>query len=355
MDTYETGDNEIRTRSPEEWDDFVISKGGHLLQSWGWGEFKKRFGWEVMRLVTYDEPGQVVEGVVQILLRDLPGGKIAYVPKGPVTDPEDEDTFTSMLTLSRDFGRDKGALFLKVEPDREEDSSLNETFQQGRFRPVKYAIQPRSTIVVSLEGDLEEILMRMKSKTRYNIRLAERKGVTVREGKEEDISLFYRLLEETGERDSFGVHEEEYYLQAWRIFAPQEGVKLLLAHYGEELLAALMVFAFGSRAWYLYGASSNRHRNRMPNHLLQWRAMCWAKERGCSTYDLWGIPEEAGLEQEEDMEAVLKRRGLWGVYRFKRGFGGRVVRYASYDYVYSRFFYWLGMRVSPWLARIRGR
>ena len=80
--------------------------------------------------------------------------------------------------------------------------------------------------------------------------------------------------------------------------------------------------------------------------------MCWAKERGCSTYDLWGIPEEAGLGQEQDMEAALERGGLWGVYRFKRGFGGRVVRYASHDYVYSRFFYWLGMKVSPWLARL---
>lgn len=347
------GNDGMSALTAEEWDDFVLSKGGHLLQSWGWGDFKSRFGWEVARFVARDEAGKQLDGVVQVLLRDFPLGKMAYVPKGPVADPEDEDTWRRLLTMLRSFGRERGVVFLKVEPDREEEPPLAELLASEGFRPAKHAIQPRSTMVVSLEGDPEEILLRMKSKTRYNIRLAERKGVTVREGGEEDIPLFYRLLEETGERDAFAVHEEEYYLQAWRIFGPQERVKLLLAHYGEELLAGLMVFAFGSRAWYLYGGSSDRHRNRMPNHLLQWRAMCWARERRCSTYDLWGIPEEAGLGREEDVEALLERGGLWGVYRFKRGFGGRVIRYASYDHVYSRFLYWLGMRVFPWLGRLR--
>jgi peptidoglycan pentaglycine glycine transferase (the first glycine) len=350
----QVGGDKTRTLNPEEWDDFVISKGGHLLQSWGWGEFKKRFGWEVERFAVYDEPGEIVQGVVQILLRDLPLGRMAYIPKGPVADPEHEETWIHLARLSREFSRDRGAIFLKVEPDREDDPTVREPLQREGFRPAKQTVQPRSTILVSLEGDLEEVLMGMKPKTRYNIRLAERKGVTVREAREEDIPLFYRLLEETGERDEFGIHEEEYYLEAWRIFAPQNRVNLLLAYYGEELLGGLMVFALGSRAWYLYGASSDKQRNRMPNHLLQWRAMCWAKERGCSTYDLWGIPEEAG-SGEEDMEAVLKRGGLWGVYRFKRGFGGRIVRYPSYDYVYSRFFYWLGMSASSWLARLQGR
>jgi peptidoglycan pentaglycine glycine transferase (the first glycine) len=346
--------DETGALGPQEWDDFVISKGGHLLQSWGWGEFKKRFGWEVARFAAHDEPGKMVQGVVQILLRDVPLGKMAYVPKGPVVAPEDKDTLKLLLTMLRDFGRERKVHFLKVEPDREDDPTLAELLQREGFRFAKHTVQPRSTILVSLEGDLEEVLMGMKPKTRYNIRLAERKGVTVREAREEDVRLFYRLLKETGDRDEFGIHEEEYYVEAWRIFAPQNRAKLLLAHYGAELLGGLMVFALGSRAWYLYGASSDDHRNRMPNHLLQWRAMSWAKERGCSTYDLWGIPEEAG-SGEEDMEAVLKRGGLWGVYRFKRGFGGRVVRYPSYDYVYSRFLYWLGMKLSRRLARLRGR
>ncbi len=347
-----TEDDKTRTLSPQQWDDFVLGKGGHLLQSWGWGEFKSRFGWEAGRLAVWDDAREQPKAVAQVLLRDLALGKIAYVPKGPVADPEDQSTWKRLLAMLRDFGRERGASFLKIEPDREEGPPLRDLLLKEGFTTAGHAIQPRSTIVVNLEADLEEILRRMKSKTRYNIRLAERKEVVVREGGEGDISLFYELLKATGQRDDFGVHEEEYYLHAWRIFAPQDSVKLFLAYYAEELLAGLMVFTFGSRAWYLYGASSDRHRNRMPNHLLQWRAMCWAKERDCTSYDLWGIPEEAGSGQEEDMEEVLERGGLWGVYRFKRGFGGPIVRYASYDYIYSRLLYRLGVRVSPWLARL---
>ena len=351
MEPGQTGNNGLRLPTPEEWDELVISKGGHLLQSWGWGEFKIRFGWEATRFVAWDEKGKQAKGLAQVLVRNLPLGKMAYVPKGPVAGPNDAETWKRLLTMLRDFGREQRVAFLKVEPDVEGEHPLAEVLLEEGFRRARRAIQPSTTIAVDLEGDQEEILMRMKSKTRYNIRLAERKGVTVRQGAQEDLPAFYRLLEETRDRDAFAIHEEEYYEEAWRIFAPQGRVKLLLAYYDGELLAGLMVFALGSRAWYLYGASSERHRNLMPNHLLQWRAMCWAKERGCSSYDLWGIPHKAGLG-EEDMEAVLKRGGLWGVYRFKRGFGGRVVRHSpSYDYVYSRFVYWLGTEVYPRLRR----
>lgn len=350
-DMGETGQGKVTVPSQDEWDELVISRGGHLLQSWTWGEFKSRFGWEPARLAVWDKRGKEVKGAAQVLIRELPLGKMAYVPKGPVAEPEDEVTWKRLLAMLRGWGRERGASFLKIEPDLEAQSPLRELFEKEGFRVSDHAIQPSSTIVVGLDDDLDEILMKMKSKTRYNIRLAGRKGVTVREGNKADVSLFYRLLEETAKRDRFGVHEEEYYREAWRIFAPQERVKLLLAYYGEELLGGLMVFALGSRAWYLYGASSNRHRNRMPNHLLQWEAMCWAKERGCSSYDLWGIPDEAG-SGDEDMEAVLKKGGLWGVYRFKRGFGGQVLRHSpAHDYVYSPLVYWLATRLYP---RLRG-
>ncbi|MGB3906290.1 MAG: peptidoglycan bridge formation glycyltransferase FemA/FemB family protein [Anaerolineae bacterium] len=352
MEAGQVGSNGLRLPSPEEWDAFVSGKGGHLLQSWGWGEFKRRFGWEAARFVAWDAAGTELTGVAQVLLRDLPLGKMAYVPKGPVADAEDAVTWKTLLTELHDFGRKRGASFLKIEPDVEGEPPLAQLLAEHGFRRAKRGIQPSTTIVVSLNGDPEEILTRMKSKGRYNTRLAERKGVTVREGEEEDIPLFYELLEETRDRDAFAIHNEEYYRQAWRIFAPRDHAKLFLAYYGRELLAGLMAFAMGCRAWYLYGASSSQHRNLMPNHLLQWRAMCWAKERGCTTYDLWGIPDEAGSGRE-DMEAVLKRGGLWGVYRFKRSFGGRVARYSpSYDYVYSPLLYWLGTTAAPWLARL---
>jgi lipid II:glycine glycyltransferase (peptidoglycan interpeptide bridge formation enzyme) len=350
-DSADRTGNQIRVPNRNEWDESILSMKGHLLQSWAWGEFKARFGWEVERLAVWDEAGDQLKGAAQILLRSLPLGSLAYVPKGPVVDVGDWETWARLLRMLRDFGYERGVTFLKIEPGWEGEFPLSPLFAEEGFRASDQAIQPATTIVVSLEGDEEEILKGMKSKTRYNVRLAQRKGVTVRAGDEEDVSLFYELMEETRDRDAFGIHDMEYYREAWRAFAPQDQARLFLAYYGEEALGGLMAFAFGSTAYYLYGASSNRHRNLMPNHLLQWRAMLWAKERGCTFYDLWGIPDEAG-EADEDMEEVLKRGGLWGVYRFKRGFGGRVVRFSpSYDYVYSRLLYWLGARVYP---RMRG-
>jgi lipid II:glycine glycyltransferase (peptidoglycan interpeptide bridge formation enzyme) len=167
----------------------------------------------------------------------------------------------------------------------------------------------------------------MKSKTRYNIRLAERKGVTVRPGGVADAAAFYALMEETGERDSFGVHSLAYFRRALELFLPVNQAALLLAEVDGELVAGLMVFALGQTAWYLYGASSNRHREKMPAYAVQWAAIRWAKARGCTCYDLWGIPDVEETELEADFAS--REDGLWGVYRFKRGFGGRVMRYAG--------------------------
>ena len=315
---------------------------------------KTRFGWEATRLAVWDEAGRQPRGVAQVLVRRLPLGSLAYVPKGPVADVKDTDTWRELLGTLREFGRERGVTFLKIEPDGEGEHPLRQLFEEEGYGISARGIQPATTIIVGLQANEEEILKQMKSKTRYNVRLAERKGVTVREGDEEDVALFCELMEETGDRDDFGIHEEAYYLEAWRLFTAEDRARLFLAYYGDEPLAGLMVFAFGSTAYYLYGASSNRHRNLMPNHLLQWRAMCWAKEKGCTSYDLWGIPDEAG-EEKEDMEEVLKRGGLWGVYRFKRGFGGRVVRHPpSYDCVYSSFLYWLGTRVYGRVREVTG-
>jgi len=188
----------------------------------------------------------------------------------------------------------------------------------------------------------------MKPKTRYNIRLAERKGVTVREGTEEDVQTFYRLSQVTSLRDDFPIHKEQYYLDAYRTFVPAGLARLFMAEYGGEPLAGLMAFAFGRTAWYMYGASSNRQRNLMPNHLLQWSAIQWAKARGCETYDFWGIPDEIGLDPSQADVAHERSDGLWGVYRFKEGFGGSIVRYlGAYDCVYWKPVYALGMTVLP--------
>jgi peptidoglycan pentaglycine glycine transferase (the first glycine) len=184
----------------------------------------------------------------------------------------------------------------------------------------------------------------MKPKWRYNTRLAERKGVQVREGNVADLERFYGLMQLTEERDEFAVHSREYYEQVWGEFAPRGQARLLLAEHEGQLLAGIMVFSFGGKAWYMYGASANEKRQLMPNHLLQWEAIRWAKKQGCQSYDLWGIPdldiEVLETAAQDDKTPATPPPALWGVYKFKRGFGGRPVRYVgAWDYAYYPLLY----------------
>jgi lipid II:glycine glycyltransferase (peptidoglycan interpeptide bridge formation enzyme) len=177
----------------------------------------------------------------------------------------------------------------------------------------------------------------MKQKTRYNIRLAEKKGVTVRQGSAAQVAIFHQLALITATRDSFGVHSFDYYQAAYTLFAPDR-CALLMAEFEGQPLAALMVFRQAQKAYYFYGASSNEYRNLMAPYLLQWAAIRWAKNQGCTHYDLWGIPDA----DPASLEAEFERRndGLWGVYRFKRGFGGQWLQsVGAYDYVYNPLLY----------------
>ncbi|HQV62625.1 MAG TPA: peptidoglycan bridge formation glycyltransferase FemA/FemB family protein, partial [Anaerolineales bacterium] len=226
------------------------------------------------------------------------------------------------------------AIFLKVEPDIWVDDF---NLQPVTFKLSNHNIQPPRTIVISIKENEETILAKMKPKCRYNIRLAEKKGVTVRAW--DDIQSFHEMMTVTGGRDNFGVHSKEYYQRAYELFHQKGTCELLVAEYEGKPLASLMVFANGKRAWYVYGASNDQERNRMPTYLLQWEAIRWAKVRGCEEYDLWGVPDE----NEETLEANFEtcHDGLWGVYRFKRGFGGEVKRAAqAMDRVYNPLLYW---------------
>jgi len=337
----------------EAWNSFVAaSPTGHLLQSWQWGQLKAAFGWQAV-CVGVEDRGCLVAGA-QVLFRSLlpsfPYLSIAYVPKGPIVDFGTQEISEALFSAIHRLARQKGAILLKIEPELSHSPALVRQLQACGFRPSQQTIQPRSTLHIDLRADANEILARMKSKTRYNVRLAGRKGVLVREGTADDLPIFYRLIELTGRRDGFAVHSQGYYETAYRLFVPSGLARLFLATYGDRVIAGLMVFAFGQRAWYMYGASSDRERNRMPNHLLQWEAIRWAREQGCLTYDLWGIPDEVGKNPEEYERTVTDRQGgLWGVYRFKQGFGGQVVRYVgAYDYVYRPALAWLYNKVVAW-------
>jgi peptidoglycan pentaglycine glycine transferase (the first glycine) len=316
----------VRQLSAGDWDRFVARHPDrHLLQSSPWGSLKARFGWAVER-IGLSRAGQLVAGA-QVLYRRLPAGLglLAYVPKGPLANWSDRAQATSLVASLDAAARRRGAIALMVEPDLPDEEAHRAVLSALGFRPAALgSIQPRRTIVVDISPDEEPILARMKSKTRYNIRLAARRGVAVREASESDLPAFHSLTATTAERDEFALHPAPYYEAAYRLFASRGWGQFLLAEVDGEPVAAVMVFAIKPRAWYLYGASADSHREKMPTYLLQWEAIRWAKAIGCKTYDLWGIPDE----QEETLEEEFTQRqdGLWGVYRFKRGFGGEIVR-----------------------------
>ena len=290
-----------------EWDAFLSRfPNAHILQSAAWGELKSAYGWEVHRLVAGNSGAQV-------LFRRLSYGiKFAYIPKGPVG--EDWDSLWTEVDL---LCRQVGAVFLKVEPDAWErvTNGSRQLHLPDGFRPTGHAIQPIRTLTVDLSGDETSVLGRMKQKTRYNVRLAQKRGIVVKPSS--DLETFYRLMEITSKRDRFGVHAQDYYQQTYSLFHSQGQCELLLAEYEAEAVAALMVLAKGRRAWYFYGASAETHRDLMPTYLIQWEAMRWARSAGCEEYDLWGVPDY----DLDTLEANFSGRsdGLWGVYRFKRG------------------------------------
>ncbi|MBE0687631.1 MAG: peptidoglycan bridge formation glycyltransferase FemA/FemB family protein [Anaerolineaceae bacterium] len=306
------------------WDEIFSSiENPHILQTYEWGELKSEFGWTPYRL---EHEGYVF----QLLMRTLPlGFKIAYIPKSRIK-PEDIDLWKSI----DEFCISHKAIFLKYEKDCFARDYVQNPIDK-KFR-VSKPIQPGSTIEIDLQGSENDWLGRMKQKTRYNIKLAIKKGIQIE--KTDDISAFHQLMLDTSERDNFGVHSKKYYQLAYDLFSPINKVALLIAKYNQTALAGLMVFRNGNRSWYFYGASNNLERNRMPTYLLQFEAMKWAKSHGCISYDLWGIPDD----DEETLERDFNSRddGLWGVYRFKRGFGGVIKRASpAYDRVYNPFLY----------------
>ncbi len=326
---------------PVVWNRIVESlPGANLLQSHGWGELKRRYGWVPIRLALVE--GARIAAAAQMLLRQLPGGlvRMAYVPRGPLVDPADQERLAGFLAALAQRARAGRAMFLRLEPPWPDDPTVVAVLRACDFQPTTQTIQPQRTLLIDLTPNEDDLLAAMNTKTRYNIRLAIRKEVEVWEGTAATIPDWYALMEETARRNRFGIHSLGYYQDVWECLAPARSLKLFLAYYAGELLAGIMVSKFADTATYLYGASSDRHRERMPNYLLQWEAMRWAKAQGCTAYDLWGIPDEDEATLEEQF--MSHSDGLWGVYRFKRGFGGRNVRYVgAFDQVFSRPMYHL--------------
>ncbi len=326
------------------WDDFVCAHNGHLLQSAAWGALKSRFGWTATRVALAQ--ANTIVAAAQILFRRLPLGLVlGYVPRGPVVEPTDSATFAALLEVLCATAQGRGAFALKIEPNWQQPQ-LTADIAAGTPEPLRGwrlgpSHQPRTTIHLDLSRDLDTILAQMKPKWRYNIRLAARKGVSIRQATAADVPLFYSLLQVTSARDRFAIHSSDYYRAAFDLLG--DHACLLVAEFDRQPLAAIFVTAFGTEAIYLYGASSNERRDCMPNHALHWAAIQWARSRGCTRYDLWGIAEGGVPIQDQGNSAGIFSSFIPhpsslpdGLYQFKQGFGGSVVRYANaYDKVFS--------------------
>jgi peptidoglycan pentaglycine glycine transferase (the first glycine) len=317
------------TLADPTWDAFLADRpDAHVLQHRLWGELKAHFGWHVER-VAIAHQDQIVAGA-QILFRRLPWGqRLAYIPKGPIIPWQEMALVHEFQQALIAVARRLRAALLLIEPDLLDGLQASTQLAALGWRPSPRSVQPRSTLVIGLDGEEEVLLGRMKPKWRYNVRLAARKGVTVRVGTPADLPAVYALMQETARRDRFAIHVADYYAAAYELFVPAGLATWLLAEYEGRLLAAIVVFAHGHRAWYFWGASASEGRHLMPNHALQWAAMRWARDQGCREYDLWGIPDEVGQNPEAYATSEIEPNGLWGVYRFKQGFGGRVVRFVG--------------------------
>lgn len=369
----------------QRWNQIIAGlPGRHLLQTWQWGQVKSRFGWQpealvwdaggklrIIKSVIHDLQGfaEPARGAALVLQREIPipllpvKFNMLYVPKGPLIDWADASIRQQVLDDLLVYTRQEGSIFIKIDPDVrlfrgvpgesgwQADGTGVEVQEELRRRGWRFSneqIQFRNTVLLDLSGSDEQLMERMKQKTRYNIRLADRKGVHIRQGGIADLELLFNMYAETSVRDGFVIRDRAYYLDLWQTFIQDGLAEPLIAEVDGQAVAGLFLFTFAERAWYIYGMSTEHHREKMPNYLLQWTAMQRARAKGCTVYDLWGAPDEFTATDP-----------LWGVYRFKEGLGGEVVGHlGAWDLPVRRQVYYLYTWLMPrilGIMRSRGK
>ncbi len=308
----------------EEYKEFLQSHPkGHFLQSPEWAKVKS--DWKNEIVVVYDENGKI-KGSMSLLIRKIFGvTSMMYSPRGPVCDIHDKDTFKELVEEAKKVGKANHAFVFVVDPDvPSEDEEFKKIAKEIGFKIKEDAkdfaqmIQPRYVFRLNVKDKTEEELMAsFHEKWRYNIRLASRKGVTVVEGGKEDLKTFHNLMLTTGVRDNFLIRPLEYFEKMYDALAPNH-MKVLLAMYNGEAIAAVIPIIYGTTVWYLYGASSNEHRNVMPNYLLQWEQIKLALNNHADIYDFRGVSGH-----------VDETHPQYGIYKFKKGFNGDFVEFVG--------------------------
>ncbi len=365
---------------PSEWNKLVSSlPNPHILQCWEWADVKAKYGWKptpfIWQNLGSNSSGENIVAAAMILKRIIPikGFSarlcILYIPKGPVMDWLDEELRQRVLTDLQHYARGQHAIFIKMDPDLVLGTGIpgNDDQIENKIGAIikdelvsrkwifsNEQIQFRNTAMIDLSPSEDEIRSNFKQKTRYNINLASRKGVTVRNGILQDLPLLYDMYAETSIRDGFVIRDAGYYQTVWKAFMSSRDTRNnlfampLIAEVEGEPIAAVFVFGFANRAYYLYGMSRDIHREKMPNYLLQWDAIKLAQAKGCLQYDLWGAPDEFNDQDP-----------LWGVFRFKIGLGASVIRtLGAWDFPTNPLFYKIYTNTLPKILNImrsRGR
>lgn len=350
-----------------QWNELISQlPGGHILQTTQWARLKEDVGWRPEPWIWRNVQGQPVAAAM-VLQRSLSQTfpfnhlNILYVPKGPILDWSNLPLAEQVLTDLEQIARERKAIFIKIDPDvwlgTGEPGTAEEipdptglkvllSLETLGWRESPEQIQFKNTVMLDLSASEASLLAAMKQKTRYNINLAVRKGVSIRLGEEKDFPMLYRMYAETSLRDGFIIRDEAYYTRVWREMLAAGMAQPFVAEVEGEEVAALVLFLFAGRAYYFYGMSRDRHRDKMPNYLLQWEAIRYAKARGCQVYDFWGAPNQ--FNGSDSMS---------GVYRFKRGLGGTLWRgcgavdrviwpagYALYTRVLPEILQWMRQR-----------
>lgn len=334
---------QIAASGRAEWNAFAMQQPSFgLLQSWEWGEFKEKLGWQPFR-IAIRQNGDLVAGAQILVKSSIPGlPSFGYIPRGPIGNWLEPEVAGRLLPEIHRLMSSHGAAFLRIEPPLLDELCFHETLSRLGFHPSAHTNQPRCTIVLDLTPDPAALLIQMRKKTRQYVRKAIREGITVRQGREEDLAAFYELMLATSRRKRIAHRSREYYNNMWELFSDKQQSVLLMAYHEDKLLAARTAYHFGGHAAEFHAGSKDGAAAMNPDYLLVWEAIKWAQAQGCTTYDLWGIPNEISLVDgdEDSLPKPERTDGMWGVYQFKRGFGTNVVCYVgAYDYVYSPIFH----------------
>jgi len=353
----------------ERWDKVIAEfPGAHFLQTYEWSKIKEKIGWtpvyftwqkngDTYRMSPWQPDQENIFAVAMVLERStiyrnfhIPI-KVMYIPKGPLLEWENIPLRDQVLHDLINFTKNRGGIFVKIDPDvlegkgiqgisdfpLEEGQQLINHLQERGWILSQDQIQFKNSFILDLKLDETHLLSNMKQKTRYNIRLAGKHGVNIRVGDLVDLDLLYDLYAETSIRDGFIIREKGYYQSVWSRFIQSGIAEPLIAEVDNSPVAGVIIFRFGNKAWYVYGMSRDIHREKMPGYLLQWVAIQRAKRLGLKFYDFWGAPDE-----------FLESDRMWGVYKFKEGLGGEVIRtIGAWDYPVHKNLYILYSSFLP--------